>query len=313
MKQNKKSHIRNMKKSEQKSKTIEVNYSEIFTPEELSKITGHTIDECAEKIEKKRVKNQILSTNELNQNLKHHSLNKNRISLNSNNFNDLLGGGFSLRTFYFFYGEYATGKTQICHDLAFRLINSKKKDTSASVLYIDTEKSFRPERLSEIAKFNEESIPTSDLLNRIKIFDIGSTTTLKIILEKLAKENLDENYQLLVIDSLTNYIRADFHDEKKSNIFVTRDFKKLMKLLAEIKNKHNMIIVITGQVKGIQTKFDKFSVKPIMEYIINEYVDEIVYLYRDERKSRYAQLMNSTKYPEKEIEFKITNFGIQDP
>ena len=79
--------------------------------------------------------------------------NAERISTGSENLDELFGGGIETNAITEIYGEYGTGKTQICHVLS--TITSRSKSVgglNAKVLYIDTENTFRPERIVSIAE-----------------------------------------------------------------------------------------------------------------------------------------------------------------
>jgi DNA repair protein RadA len=76
-----------------------------------------------------------------------------RCSTGSRALDELLLGGIETQAVTEFYGEFGSGKSQICHTLcamARRPIESGGLDSG--VIYIDTEGTFRPERLEQIAR-----------------------------------------------------------------------------------------------------------------------------------------------------------------
>lgn len=74
------------------------------------------------------------------------------ISSGSKELDRLLGGGFETGSITEMFGEFRTGKTQICHTLAVTCqLPIEQGGGSGKCLYIDTEGTFRPERLVEIA------------------------------------------------------------------------------------------------------------------------------------------------------------------
>ena len=80
-----------------------------------------------------------------------------RCSTGSKSLDELLLGGIETQAVTEFYGEFGSGKSQICHTLcatASRPMNEKGLD--GSVIYIDTEGTFRPERLQQIAESRGE-------------------------------------------------------------------------------------------------------------------------------------------------------------
>lgn len=71
----------------------------------------------------------------------------------STEFDKLLGGGIETSGITEIFGEFRTGKTQICHTLCVTCQLPKEKGGGeGKAMYIDTEGTFRPERLTSIAE-----------------------------------------------------------------------------------------------------------------------------------------------------------------
>lgn len=65
----------------------------------------------------------------------------------------LLGGGVETGSITEMFGEFRTGKTQLCHTLAVTCqLPIAKGGGEGMAMYVDTEGTFRPERLIPIAK-----------------------------------------------------------------------------------------------------------------------------------------------------------------
>lgn len=76
-----------------------------------------------------------------------------QLSTGSTQLDQLLGGGVETGSITELFGEYRTGKTQICHTLCVTCqMPVNKGGGEGMAMYIDTENTFRPERLIEIAK-----------------------------------------------------------------------------------------------------------------------------------------------------------------
>ena len=70
----------------------------------------------------------------------------------SKNLDTLLGGGVETGSITEIFGEFRTGKTQICHTLCVTCqLPIKDGGGAGMAMYIDTEGTFRPERLVPIA------------------------------------------------------------------------------------------------------------------------------------------------------------------
>ena len=83
--------------------------------------------------------------------------------------------------------------------------------------------------------------------------------------------------------------------------------------LSNLKNKYNILIIGTSQVTSILSKTTGFNIRPVAEYLLNEYIEESILLSNNEMGKRFAYLINSCFLPEKVIEFVITGSGIKDP
>ena len=75
-----------------------------------------------------------------------------RVSTGSNEFNKLLGGGLESMAITEVFGEFRTGKTQLAHTLCVTTqLPGENGFTGGKVIYIDSENTFRPDRLRPIA------------------------------------------------------------------------------------------------------------------------------------------------------------------
>eukprot|EP00766_Chilomastix_caulleryi_P000928 gnl/Chilomastix_caulleri/1906.p1 GENE.gnl/Chilomastix_caulleri/1906~~gnl/Chilomastix_caulleri/1906.p1 ORF type:complete len:202 (+),score=30.91 gnl/Chilomastix_caulleri/1906:30-635(+) len=93
-----------------------------------------------------------------------------RISTGSREFDNLLGGGIETMSITEAFGEFRTGKTQLCHTMC---VTTQLPPTSGRVIYIDTEGTFRPERIAPIAE--RFGLDVSSVLENI-IYDKGIYT-----------------------------------------------------------------------------------------------------------------------------------------
>ena len=75
------------------------------------------------------------------------------ISTGASKLDELLGGGFESGSLTEIYGEFRTGKTQLCHTLAVTCqLPLAQGGAEGKAMYIDTEGTFRPQRLIAIAE-----------------------------------------------------------------------------------------------------------------------------------------------------------------
>ncbi|MBY9001061.1 MAG: DNA repair and recombination protein RadA, partial [Candidatus Heimdallarchaeota archaeon] len=132
-----------------------------------------------------------------------------KIPTGSKSLDTLLAGGVETSSLTEFSGEFRTGKTQICFQLCvMTAMDEKYGGLGSGIIYIDTEGTFRPERIVQIC--NKFDAPPEDILNNINVGRAyNSDHQMVLLLEspKLIKEN---NVKLMIIDSLTSHFRAEY-------------------------------------------------------------------------------------------------------
>jgi len=233
------------------------------------------------------------------------------IKIGCNNIEKMLHGGFELGKLYLFFGEYATGKSQISHQLCISTLKYFwKKKENIKVLYIDTEGTFRPERLQDMVKTTEYNF--HDFLKNINVMKVSSSIELLNKIRAVDLKIQEWGIKLIVIDSLTNHIRQEM-GEKKGKTQPKRNIIEILRILNQIAQKNRVLICITSQIRTVGKSSSSFSIKPIMEEILNSYMNEMILLSRSLEGDRFAYLINSTQYPEMNVEFQITADGVGDP
>jgi len=231
-----------------------------------------------------------------------------RISTGSKNFDALLEGGFESAAITECFGEYGSGKTQIGHVLA---VNSIKQHPDSAVVYIDTENTFRPERIGQLAK--GAGLEPHVVLKNIKIARAYNSDHQMLLAEKvedlIKKQNLD--VKLVIVDSLTAHFRAEYVGrgtlaERQQKI------NRHMRDLAKIAHMHNICVYVTNQV---MTKPDMFFGDPtqaIGGHIVGHASTFRIYLRKGKKGSRVAKLIDSPNLPEGEASFYVETSGIKD-
>jgi DNA repair protein RadA len=282
---------------------------EIFNPSEwerLKKIdAGKAQSEIDHIRERGSVKNFVNTKQAPNKSF------NNPITLSSKKFNALIRGGFNPGTLYLVYGAYATGKTQIGFHTCVSLYDLYKDlDPQISTLFIDTEDTFRPERIQEIAS-QGYNLGDTTVFSRIRVLKATSTDMIFTLLKKIDSEGLDKEIKLIIIDSLTKHVRLDLGNQEISHIQVRDKLKRILGYLREITKQNNIVTILISQVTGFIAENSAFTERPIMEYVLNHFIDEIIYLNKTEDQ-RWAYLVNSETERNQKIPFKISTSGIVD-
>src|SRR3989338_10389006 len=134
-----------------------------------------------------------------------------RISTGAKSVDILLGGGgIETGTITEMYGAFGSGKSAIAHTLAVNAILPKEQGgVEGSVVWIDTEMTFRPERIKQIAE--ARGLNSDEILKNIKsgrAFNSDHQMLMVDKIDELIKNGT--NIKLVIVDSLMNHFRSEF-------------------------------------------------------------------------------------------------------
>lgn len=139
-----------------------------------------------------------------------------RISTGVRALDELLGGGIETKAITELVGEFGSGKTQLCHQLSIMVqLPEDKGGLKAKALYVDTENTFRPERIMQIAKYRGGLDPQEALRNILYARAYNSDHQMMIV-EESKKIIEKENIGLIVIDSLVAHFRSEYRQGEPS-------------------------------------------------------------------------------------------------
>jgi DNA repair protein RadA len=235
-----------------------------------------------------------------------------RIATPSKEMNKLLGGGFETGAIVECFGAYGSSKTQIAHQLAVNVQLPKDKGGAGGiVVYIDTENTFRPERIIDMAK--SLGIDPKKALANIKVAKAYNSDHQVLLAEKvedlIKKDGL--NIKLVIIDSLTAHFRAEFIGrgtlaERQQKI------NRHMRTLAAIALRYNLCIYVTNQVMAKPDQFFGDPTEAIGGHIVGHNSTFRIYLRRGKKGTRVAKLIDSPNLPNGEAIFNIDTSGVID-
>ena len=174
------------------------------------------------------------------------------ISTGCRALDDMLGGGVETSAITEFVGEFGTGKTQICHQLSVMVqLPREQGGLEARAVYIDTEGTFRPERIIQIANYRGIE-PRKALKNIIyaKAYNIYELASLLSQLENLAEET---PIGVVIVDSITTPLRKVFY-EMNNILSYIGNLINTMILLRNIAYKINLAVIITNSLIYIPEK-----------------------------------------------------------
>ena len=173
-----------------------------------------------------------------------------RISTGSKALDALIGGGFESGSISECFGEFGSSKSQIAHVLSVRVQLPKDLGgVEGSVIFIDGEGTFRPERIIQMA--NGMGLDANEVLKNIKVaraFNSDHQMLLSEKSEEIIKEGINgKPVKLLIVDSLTSHFRADFSGRGQ---LADRQQKlnRHMHTLMKLANQYNLCVYVTNQV-----------------------------------------------------------------
>ncbi len=231
-----------------------------------------------------------------------------KIPTGSVTFDTLLKGGFETGSISEVFGEFGSGKTQLAHILT---INVQKMDPENYVVYIDTENTFRPERIIELAK--AAGLDPEEVLRHIRVARAYNSDHQMLLAEKVedlaTKQNL--KVKLIVVDSLTAHFRAEFIGR---GTLADRQQKlnKHMHTLMKLADKLNACVLVTNQVMAKPDTFFGDPTQAIGGHIVAHASTFRIYLRKGKKGSRVAKLIDSPNLPEGEAAFMVTTGGLKD-
>jgi len=238
-----------------------------------------------------------------------------RITTGSKTFDELIGGGVETQSITEVYGEYGCGKTQIVHQLCVNTQLPKEEGgLNGSVIMIDTENTFRPERITQMA--TSMKLDTNDVLKNIYVARAYNSNHQILLMDKaidMAKEikDSDKPAKLLIVDSLTAHFRSEYVGR---GTLADRQQKlnKYMHSLLQFGNLYNAAILVTNQVMSKPDTFFGDPTRPIGGHVVGHTATFRIYIRKSKGDKRIARLVDSPNLPEGEAVFRITPEGIKD-
>jgi DNA repair protein RadA len=235
-----------------------------------------------------------------------------RCTTGSAKLDSFLKGGIETQAITEIAGEFGSGKSQICYTLCVTANTPlDRKGLGGNVIFIDTENTFRAERIFQIAEHRGISEP-DEVLRKIYVCTIYNTSHLEVIIQDLGKSIEQYKTKLVIIDSIIALHRAEFigrgtlaHRQQRLSIMLHK-----LSRLAEV---HNIAVVVTNQV---QSRPDDFfaggdGLRATGGNIMGHGSTYRILL-RKAGPTRIAIMVDSPYHAYDQTKFAITEAGVQD-
>ena len=233
-----------------------------------------------------------------------------KIKTGSDSFDEVMGGGFETGAITECFGEFGSGKTQIGHQLAVNIQLPKEKNgMEAKVIYVDTENTFRPERILQMAQ--KVGLEPEKALKNIKVARAYNSDHQMLLCEKAEDLLKTGEYKLMIVDSLTAHFRAEFIgrgtlSERQQKL------NKHMHTLLKLADMYNCCVMVTNQVMSKPNVMFGDPTQAIGGHVVGHSSTFRIYLRKGKKGSRVAKLVDSPNLPENECMFFVNTSGLSD-
>jgi DNA repair protein RAD51 len=235
------------------------------------------------------------------------------LTTGSKELDKLLRGGIETGSITEIFGEFRTGKTQICHTLCVTCqLPIEQGGGEGKAMYIDTEGTFRPERLVAIAE--RFGLNPDDVLDNVAYARAYNSDHQSQLLVQVSAMMSEQRYALLVVDSATALYRTDYSGRGELSARQMH-MARFLRHLLRIADEYGVAVVITNQVVASVdggAMFVKDQKKPIGGNIIAHASTTRLSLRKGRGNTRICKIYDSPCLPELEATFGIAEQGITD-
>ncbi|RLI95861.1 MAG: DNA repair and recombination protein RadA, partial [Candidatus Aenigmatarchaeota archaeon] len=233
-----------------------------------------------------------------------------KITTGSKALDALLGGGIETQAITEAHGAFGSGKSQLAHQLAVNVQLPKDKGgLGGKAIFIDTENTFRAERIMEMAKGT--GIDPKKALENILVARAYNSDHQILLAEKAEEHIKKNNVKVIIVDSLTSSFRSDYTGR---GTLANRQQKlnRHLHTLQKLADVYNAAVYVTNQVMARPDILFGDPTAPIGGHILGHQATFRIYLRKSKAEKRIAKLIDSPCLPEGETVFRVIVDGIRD-
>lgn len=233
-----------------------------------------------------------------------------RCTTGSKNVDKILGGGIETQAMTELIGDYGVGKTQLCMTLAVvAQLPPEQGGFGSNVIYMDTEGTFSPERVHQIA--SKRGLDGRKILDGIVVARAYTSDHQCFLIDCLFRKVPEEKAKLVIVDSIISHFRGEYigrEDLSMRQQVLNQYLHKLLRL-AEA---YNIAVVVTNQVQANPVVFYGSPERPAGGHVMAHACTHRVHIRRGKGGTRVAKVIDSPYLPEAKASFIITAKGIED-
>ncbi len=207
-------------------------------------------------------------------------------------------------------GAYGSGKTQLCLELCVTIQFIKNRGgLNGAAFYIDTEDTFKPERLLQIAKrFGFED---DQLLDRVYSFRAINSDHQFEGLRQAVEYIKERSVRLLVVDSLTSHFRNEYPG-RENLVLRQQRLNSFVHGLQRLVTLYDLIVVVTNQVIDVPEVIPGLRpARPVGGNIVAHGSTFRLWLERTKGKTRVT-CIDSPKHARGTAYVMLTEGGVED-
>ena len=241
-----------------------------------------------------------------------------KFTTGSKDLDTFLKGGVESQALTEFVGEFGSGKSQLCHTLCVTANTNPQTSGRGQklvgkinpIIFVDTENTFRPERVRQIAE--ARGLDHEEIMKKIFICRIHNSAQLEAVIKNLGKYIEQYKARLVIIDSIISLHRAEYSGRETLSERQQRLNIMLHKLvrLAEI---YNVAIVYTNQVQSIpDIPFGTVDPTRAAGGNIIAHASTYRIFLRKAGRNRIAIMLDSPHHAYGQVKFTISEGGVKD-
>ncbi|XP_061361783.1 DNA repair protein RAD51 homolog B [Gastrolobium bilobum] len=235
-----------------------------------------------------------------------------QITTGSRELDKILEGGVETGSITELYGEFRSGKTQLCHTLCVTCqLPLDQGGGEGKAMYIDAEGTFRPQRLLQIA--DRFGLNGADVLENVAYARAYNTDHQSRLLLEAASMMVETRFAVMIVDSATALYRTDFSGRGELSARQMH-LAKFLRSLQKLADEFGVAIVITNQVVAQVDGSAAFGpqIKPIGGNIMAHATTTRLYLRKGRGEDRICKVVSSPCLAEAEATFQICAEGVSD-
>jgi DNA repair protein RadA len=226
----------------------------------------------------------------------------------SPDLNKILGGGIETDAITELIGEFGSGKTQICFTLS--VLAQQPVDQGGfggKVCVIDTEGTFLPERIKQIAE--ARGYDANTILQNVLVARAFNSEHQTILIKNLPQVVQEHNVKLVIVDSMIGHFRGEFIGRGTLSDRQQKIGSCLAALL-RVAEAFSLAVVLTNQVQAKPDTSYGDPNKPTGGHVMAHACTHRVYLRKGKENTRIATIIDSPYLPEDKARFAVDAAGV---